>query len=135
MIFIYVVQDRHLPRVKQDASPHWTAVGTGSKCTIVYVYRSMYRSMDWPLPVSKHAKQTCTRLHSTSIEMVGGNVKADDTSACREHSPTILEGKPLTFTGILKTGINLITQLIHQQVAQRHERPENLLVTNTKTPV
>ena len=67
--------------------------------------------------------------------MLGGNIKADDTSACREHSPTILAGKPLTFTGILKTGINLVTQLIHHQVAQRHERPENLLATNAETPI
>ena len=72
----------------------------------------MYRSVDWPLFISKHARQTCTRLHSTSIEMLGDDIKADDTPACRERSTTMLAGKLLTFTGTLNRVSSLVTELI-----------------------
>ena len=74
----------------------------------------MYHSIDWPLSVSKHARQTCTRWHGTLIQRLGDDIKADDTSACRERSTTMLAGKILTFTGTLNRVSTLFTELIHR---------------------
>ena len=72
----------------------------------------MYRSIDWPLSVSKHARQTCTRWHGTLIQRLHDDIKADDTCACRERSTTMLAGKLLTFTGTLNRVSSLVTELI-----------------------